>query len=201
MRIGVNADYKALVLSGDGDQLAQHRAQLTNIIDLFADNIAAGDIRIGGDGADNAQLLADVLPGSGTLADDRERNAADRCQKAKRHTCFARDHRHGTVHLVEHFGCAERLDKGGVGDLGVHHTALLQAPRDPEELVLKERPIFEIRMAAVAAHLPDRVRDVPVGNGGKIVQRDPLVGRLPLGEHIAVQIDLFEIGKDRLTVL
>ena len=61
---GVNADHKALVLSGDGDQLAQHRAQLTNIIDFLADNIAAGDIGIGGDGADDAQLLAHILLGA-----------------------------------------------------------------------------------------------------------------------------------------
>ena len=57
------------------------------------------------------------------------------------------------------------------------------------------------RLFPVVQHLSDRPGDIRVGNVAVSVKRDLVPGRLSLGEHVAVEVDLFQIGEHRLTVL
>ena len=47
----VYTDHKARLLAGERDKLADHAAQFQNVVDLLADDVAAGDVGIDRDGA------------------------------------------------------------------------------------------------------------------------------------------------------
>ena len=197
----VDADHETGLLSRQSDDLAYHAAQFEDIVDLLADDIAAGDIRVGGDHAQAAQVFRQIVVGRDPVAHDRQRDAADAGEKAQKDSRLARDAGHDLVDLPQSRGEFSAVEEGRVGDLGVFDAVFSVFPRDPQQQILIERVGTVARVLAVAAHLPGVGADLPVRDALDIDAGERLVRALPFCKNIAVEVDLFEIGKHRLAVL
>ena len=197
----VDAQGEAVVLPRDLHQRVDHRTKLADVVDLLAQNIAPGHIGIAGHGADRAQAVPQGALGRDLVADDGQRNAADAREEADDDARLALDRRQHAVRLGEHERRLVRLHEGRVGDFHVPHALCRGASPDPQQLVLEERVGREVRVLLVGRHLLQRAHDVRVRDASEALQGDPLAVRLALGEDVAVEVDLLQVGEDGLPVL
>ena len=197
----VNAYHKLPVLRRDFHKLLNHGAQVADIVDFLADDVAARDVGVGGNGADNAELPLCVLKRTRLVTNDSQRNTPQRRQKSYRHARFALNLWQNIMSLCE--GVSRRLGlcKARVGDLKIAHSALLGTARDPQQLVLKQRQALVLRAFVVKNHLPDRRNDIRIGDIAVVFQLNFFVRDNALRENVAVEIYLLEICEHRLTVL
>ena len=198
---GMDAQHKARRFAGNGHQLPDHAAHFQDVIDLLSDDVAAGHEGIGCHGAQHLQVFGQIAAGRHTVAHDGQRRAADGREEAQQHARLPRNFGHHFVDLAQNLRRLLLLAKTRVGDLGVVDAVTAVAAGDPEELVLEKRVVPVVFALAVPEHLPEHRADLRVRQTLPALQRDRVIRRLALGEHIAVEIDLFQIGKDGLPVL
>ena len=197
---GMDADHKRMICRRDLYQFTDHRPQFEDAVDLFPDNVRPGHIRILGQSPQHPDVFFQIVGSGDIVPDDGQRNSADRRQEAQQYAGFLLDLWHDRMDLPEHFHGLMPLHQGGIADLGIVDALAPVAPGCPQQLVLEQR-IARIDTGMICLHLPDRRRDIFVGYLINIQQFNRMLVGHTLGEDIAVQVDLFQIGKDSLAVL
>ena len=192
---------KGRIVRGDLHDLADQRRELTDIVDLLTDNITARDVRVDRDRLQNLKVFPHIVERIDLILQNRQRNAADRRKEAHRDTGFSLNFRHDFVHLPQHFNRGAGLDKRRVRDFDVLDAAIRVGTSDPEQLVLEKRVVHVYRILPIILHPVQGTDDVTVGDLVDVHQLDLILGRRSLRENVAVQVDFFEVGEDRLTIL
>ena len=197
---GMDPDDKARMCSGYGDKLFDQRLQVADIVDLFADDIGSGHVGVAGDSPKSPDLILDHPLGLHLIPDDGQRDPSERSQKAEHDTRIPDNGGHAFMDLPQKRRCLVGLYQPGVGDFHVADPALLTASGDPEKFVLQQGKTGIVRVGAVFFHTDQRIGDLPVRHGLIFVQINRVVSGHALGKNIAVEVDLFQIGKDCLPV-
>ena len=196
----MNADYETGVFIRDPDQLFDHSVQLENVIDLFPHDIRSRHIGIACNDAEAAQILRQIVTGGHLITDDGQRRAADAGQKAQQYSGFPRNIRHDFMDLPQLGRKLSFVEKRSIRNLSILNSVFSVFSRDPEQQILIERVLTKSNILAVMLNLGCIGAHFTVGNlinvkGGKL-----LFCRGTFRENIAVEIDFFQIGKDRLTI-
>ena len=196
----VDAQDKAGDVFGQMGQGGQQGTELADVVHLFPDDVAAGDVRVGGGGAEGPKLGGKVRP-RGLVPDDGQGDPAERPQKTDQDAGLFRDGGHHAVYLAQEGRGPALVQQGRVGNLRVADPEAAEVPGHPEQLVLQNRVGAEDGMPPVLFHFLQIVPDIPVRHGRKVELFKPLGRRLPAGKDVAVQVDLFQVGKNGLAVL
>ena len=197
----VDPDHKARVQRRDPHQLLDYRPQLQDVVDLFSQNIAAGHIGISGDGFEYLQVFRQVISGRDRVLDDGQRHPADPGQKSDQHSGFPVDGGHDGVDLPQHLHRFFFLHQRGVGDLHIFDPVPGIGTGDPQKLVLEQCVVPILRRFPVGQDPGTVAQHVRLRDLFQTVEHDGILRGNPLGKHIAVEIDLFQIRKDSLPVL
>ena len=150
---GVYSYYKVIVLPRYFNQLVDHGAQLSYIVDLLADYVATRNIRVVSYGADYAELALRILESRRLISNYRQRNTPDSRQKANQYARFLSDGGHYLMNLHQHISGALRLYKRCVRNFRIADASPSEAARYPQQLVLKKRHLRVNGIITVAKHL------------------------------------------------
>ena len=201
---GVNPDRKAGILLRHADQRTQQGSQIPDIVDFLPDDIAPGDIGIPGHRPQRPQVFPHEVVLRDPVLLDGQRGPPDRRQKPERHPGFCHDRGHNRMDLPEHFRGSFRLDQRCIGDFRVFDAASRVIPRDPEQLVLRQRIVPENRMRLIRGHLIQISHDFLIGDLFELLhglRAQRILRSDALAENVPVQVYLFQIGEYGLSVL
>ena len=197
---GVDADRPVFILRCDlCDDLPNDRFQLSDVVDLLTNKVAAHHIRVLADHFQSLNGLGEVVAGDDILLHQRQRNAADGRKEADIHTGLRFDERKNTVDLRQHPRIGSVLfHQRGVADLHILDVFFLVLSADPQESVLIQRQVGVDIAFFILQRLQQAAADVAVLDAIDVLQFDAVIRRQTLGEHIAIQVELLQIGEHRL---
>ena len=184
------------------DDLPDHRLQLADVADLLAHKVAAHHIGIPADHLQGFHGLGQVIAGDDAVLHQGQGDPADGSQEPDIHTGFLLHQRQDPVDLGQHPDSGGiLLDQCGVADLHIPDVPLLIFPSDPEKGVFIEGQILVAGILGIGKHPGQVVSHILVFQNAVVGQGDFSLRGDALGEHIPVQVQLFQVGKHRLGVL
>ena len=185
-----------------GDDLPDHRFQLCNVIDFLAHEIAAHHIGIFADHLQGLNCLRQIVAGGDIVLDQGQGNPADGRQEADIHARLLLHQWQDAVNLPEHPGGGGiLLHQGGVADLHILDMPLFVFPADPQEGIFVQCQPGELIPLGILQHPLQIMADVLILDPAEVRQVDLIIGGHALGEHIAVQVQLFQVGEHCLGFL
>ncbi len=197
----VDPQHKPRVFPGNFHQFPNGGAQLEDIVDLLADDIAAGHIRIHGHCPQHAQVFRQVVRRGDPAFHNGEGNPPDAGQEADQHARFPGNRGHDLMDFPQAGRRVRRVHQRRIGYLRIQDALALVLPRNPQQQVLEQRVPRIALILPVPAHPQHVFPGDPVRNVVRVQAAEGILRGDSLGKHIPVQVNLLQVGKYRLPVL